>query len=62
MQKINRTILYSAADIVNFLECEHHTTEDLIDLQTSLPRSASNEELRLIQSGGRPMKADTPES
>jgi len=33
MQKIKDTIYYAASDIVNFLECEHLTTLDLINLQ-----------------------------
>ena len=38
MKKSNEKILYSAADILNFLDCEHHTTMDLTDLETPLPK------------------------
>ncbi len=45
-------LLFSAGDIVNFLSCAHHTTLDLIDIETPLPKTVENEELRLIQDKG----------
>ena len=52
MQKRNDEILYSASDIVNFLECEHLTTLDRINLVTPLPAAADDEEAALIQAKG----------
>jgi predicted RecB family nuclease len=51
------TILFSAADILNFLDCEHHTFLDLTDLETPLPRTDSSEELKLIQTRGQAHEA-----
>ena len=34
MQKTSGGILYSATDLVNFLECEHLTVLDLQNLET----------------------------
>jgi uncharacterized protein len=39
MQKKDTTILYSASDIVSFLDCEHKTTLDFIDLEPPLPKA-----------------------
>lgn len=52
MQQLHNDIFYSASDIVNFLDCEHHTPLDLIDLETLLPRTMVSEEIRLIQLKG----------
>jgi len=52
MQKRDGGILFSASDIVNYLECEHLTTLDLVDLETPLPRSADSDEAKLIQDKG----------
>lgn len=52
MQKINGTIFYSASDIVNFLDCEHRITLDLINLETPLPQVADVEEAVLYQTKG----------
>ncbi len=52
MQKKNGTILYSASDIVNFLDCEHLSALDLIDLETPLPRAEDDEEAVLYQNKG----------
>lgn len=49
---ISRTegvVLYSASDLVNYLECERLTSLDLIDLETPLPRTADSYEAKLIQ-------------
>jgi uncharacterized protein len=45
-------VLYSASDVVNFLECEHLTTLDLIDLEAPLPKSQDDDHAKLIQSKG----------
>jgi uncharacterized protein len=52
MQKKANTILYSASDIVSFLDCEHKTTLDLIDLETPLPKAEDDEEAMLYQKKG----------
>jgi uncharacterized protein len=48
----HESLLFSAVDILNFLDCEHHTYLDLIDLETPLPKTQSNEEHMLIQAKG----------
>jgi hypothetical protein len=45
-------IAYSASDLVNFLACEHQTSLDLINLKTPLPKTADDDEARLIQNKG----------
>ena len=52
MQKINGSHLYSASDLVNFLECSHLTALDLINLETPLPKAEDDEQARLIQKKG----------
>jgi predicted RecB family nuclease len=52
MQKRDGRILYSASDLVNYLECEHLTTLDLINLDTPLPRTEDSDEAKLIQAKG----------
>ena len=52
MQKKDNSILYSASDIVNFLDCEHKTTLDFIDLETPLPKAEDDEEAMLYQRKG----------
>ncbi len=52
MQKRDGGMLYSASDLVNYLECEHLTTLDLVDLDTPLPRSEDSDEAKLIQAKG----------
>jgi len=52
LQKLDDKILYSASDIVNFLECEHLTTLDIIDLDTPLPKTEDDDQTKLIQAKG----------
>lgn len=52
MQKINNIRHYSASDIVNFLECEHLTTMDLINLETPLTQAEDDEQAILFQQKG----------
>lgn len=52
MQKDRGTILYSATDLVNFLECEHLSSLDLANLETPLERTADSEEAALFQNKG----------
>lgn len=52
MQALNGATLFSASDLVNFLECEHTTTLGLVDLVTPLQRAESDESNKLIQDKG----------
>lgn len=52
MQKIDANVLYSASDLVNFLECEHLTALDSINLDTPLEKTEDSEEAKLIQAKG----------
>jgi predicted RecB family nuclease len=52
MQKRGSEILYSAGDVVAFLECEHATTLSLINLDTPLKRAEDDASLELIQNRG----------
>jgi len=52
VQKNDATIIYSASDIVSFLDCEHKTTLDFIDLETPLPKAEDDEEAMLYQKKG----------
>jgi predicted RecB family nuclease len=58
VQKRGEGILYSASDLVNYLECEHLTTLDLIDLETPLQKTADSEQAKLIQDKGYAHEAD----
>jgi uncharacterized protein len=44
--------------LVNYLECEHLTTLDLIDLDTPLPRTKDDDQAKLIQAKGYSHEAD----
>ena len=52
MQKLDGEVLFSASDLVNYLECEHLTSLDLVDLDTPLHRSEDSDEAKLIQAKG----------
>jgi len=44
--KIHDTnIFYSASDIVNFTQCEHRATMDLINLETPMKKAPDSEEI-----------------
>ena len=58
MQKRDDRILCSASDLVNYLECEHLTTLDLIDLETPLPRTKDDDQAKLIQAKGYSHEAE----
>ena len=53
MHRSNGRILFSASDLVGFLECEHFTSLDLADLETPLPRAEDDPAVLLIQEKGR---------
>jgi len=50
--QIRRRTLFSATDLVGFLECEHIATLGLADLVTPLRRAKDDESAILIQSKG----------
>jgi len=52
MQKYRSTTLFSASDLVGFLECEHLTTLGLAHLVTPLARAKDDETAALIQEKG----------
>ena len=52
MQKLNGKTLYSASDLVGFLECEHLTTLDLLNLEAPLPKAEDDEQAKLIKKKG----------
>ena len=52
MRKLGDQVIYSATDVVNFLECEHLTSLDRINLETPLERTADDPTMRLIQEHG----------
>ncbi len=58
MQKRDGEILYSASDLVNYLECEHLTALDQIDLETPLPKTKDSDQAKLIQEKGYAHEAD----
>ncbi len=58
MQKRDQEILYSASDLVNYLECEHLTALDMIDLDTPLPKTKDSDQAKLIQDKGYAHEAD----
>lgn len=52
VHKSGGKILYSATDLVGFLECEHLTTLDLLDLESPLRRAPEDEQVALTQQKG----------
>lgn len=52
MQKRENGIVYSASDLVAFLECQHCTNLDLTNLGTPLDKAAPDEQIELIQDKG----------
>ena len=52
MRKIDGQIIFSASDVVNFLECEHLTSLDRVNLETPLERAVEDPTMRLIQEHG----------
>jgi predicted RecB family nuclease len=52
MYKSQQGIIYSASDLVAFLECEHSTTLDLIDLEQPIARTEDDDESKLLHEKG----------
>ena len=49
MQKKSGRTFYSASDLANFLECEHLTTLDALNLINPMQKTAAGEDAVLIQ-------------
>jgi uncharacterized protein len=58
MQKCGDEVLYSASDLVGYLECEHLTTLDLVNLVTPLQKTEDDDQAKLIQAKGFAHEAD----
>jgi len=52
MQKVKGTLLFSASDLTNFLDCRHLTTLDLKNLKTPLPKADDDAQTKLVQEKG----------
>src|SRR5581483_2790893 len=52
MYRSNGRVLFSASDLVGFLECEHFTSLELINLETPLPRVQDDATAVLLQEKG----------
>jgi uncharacterized protein len=52
MQRSEDRILCSASDLVGYLECEHLTTLDRVQLDTPLDRAEDDPQAKLIQKKG----------
>lgn len=52
MRIIDNKILFSATDLCNFLECEHLTSLDKINLTTPLPQTPDGDDAKLFQDKG----------
>ncbi len=52
MRIIDKKILFSATDLCNFLECEHLTCLDRINLTTPLPKTPDGDDAKLFQDKG----------
>ena len=52
MQKIKEKIVFSASDLVHFLECEHLSALDRLHLDVPMIRTSDSEEAKLIQNRG----------
>lgn len=52
MQKTSTGTLYSASDIVSFLECAHSTTLELMHLESPMEKAAADEQGELIKKKG----------
>ena len=52
MQNSSEGILYSASDLVHFLECQHLSTLDRIHLQKPLKKAKDSDEAKSIQNKG----------
>ncbi len=58
MQKHHGSILYSATDLANYLECPHLTNLDRIHLDTPLPQAPDDPQAEIIIARGMKHEAD----
>lgn len=52
MQKINGEVVFSASDLVHFMECEHLSALDRLHLDAPMEKAKDSEDAQLIQSRG----------
>ncbi|MCE2859714.1 MAG: TM0106 family RecB-like putative nuclease, partial [Oxalobacteraceae bacterium] len=52
MQKINGQVVFSASDVVHFMECEHLSALDRLHLDAPMARAKDSEEAALVQNRG----------
>ena len=52
MQKLNGNLLFSASDLVNFLECTNLTHLDLKNFDEKLTKAEDSAQAKLIQAKG----------
>ena len=52
MHRSNGRLVFAASDLVGFLECEHFTSLELINLETPLPRVEEDASALLVQEKG----------
>ncbi len=62
MQRRGDKIIYSASDLMAFLECQHLASLNLMALDTKMERAAPDEQILLIQDKGFAHEADFLES
>lgn len=53
MQRSETKLLFSASDVVNYLDCEHIITLDLMDLNTPMPKAVGDEQDELVRKKGQ---------
>ena len=58
MQRRGDQIIYSASDLMAFLECQHLATLNLMALDKDMERAAPDEQILLIQDKGFAHEAD----
>ncbi|MCE2832382.1 MAG: nuclease, partial [Oxalobacteraceae bacterium] len=52
MQKIDDRLVFSASDLVHFMECQHLSALDLLHLEVPMARAPDSEEAEIIQNRG----------
>lgn len=52
MQKINGQVVFSASDLVHFMECDHLSALDLLHMDAPMEKAKDSEEAELIQNRG----------
>ena len=52
MQKINGQLVFSASDLVHFMECEHLSVLDRLHLDEPMEKAKDSEEAEIVQNRG----------